>query len=292
MTSTHSNHGSHSNNALHQNTSGLTNTHSVSFSNNSGFANNKLEGSLKTLITAMNNVRNSMQTPNSLQSIPSGEKISSATVPKIINNVSGLASRWYRPGTFNMNAVAANVHKNSSSTGTRTTPVASHDLHASSGGSVHGNTTNLRDIVYDQSYSYDVSSPSGKALLEKRNEIFNAMNGKKISSNLASFSYSVTGSTHANHSSHRSCSRKMKKDILFYEGSALEVLEKTKIVSFRYIDDPDQILHYGFIAEDTDSALATEFHDRMDYTNCIGLLIRAVQELKQEVDRLKSDHSI
>lgn len=295
MTSTHSSSVPHRN-SVHNSTANADTVHALSYSANTGFSNNKLEGSLKTLVNAMNNVRNSMQTPNALQSIASSEKISAATVPKILNNVTGLAARTYAKGTFNMNATqSGSTHRNSGElTGTDTAPVPEFTGHVNSGKSYHGNTADtslkLREIRYEQSYSYSVSTPSGKALLTKRNEIFNAMNNKKISSTMnKAWSWTITGNTHAQHSS---CSRNLKKNVQPYVESALEIIDRTEIVSFRYKDDPDQILHYSFIAEDTDSALATEFHDRMDYTNCIGLLIKAVQELKQEVDRLKSDHSI
>lgn len=293
MTSTHGSHNSHGN-SLHNSSSGTDGIHSVSFGGNAGFPNNKLDGSLTILVKAMNDVRNSMQSPNALQSIPSSEKISPATVPKIMNNVTGLASRRYKSGTFNMNAKAGNTHRNSGAlTSDGLSPVPVFDQHASSGAQAHGNTNsyNLQNVIYDLSYSYDVSTPSGKVLLLKRNEIFNAMNNKKITGTKANknFSWTITGNTHNNHGS---CSREVKKDIFSYFGSALEIISRTEIVSFRYKDDPAQILHYGFIAEDTAPELATEFHDRMDYTNCIGILIKAVQELKQEVDELRSGHSI
>ena len=291
MTSTHSSSTPHRN-SIHNSTANADAVHALSYSANTGFSNNKLEGSLKTLVDAMNNVRNSMQTPNALQPIASSEKISAATVPKILNNVTGLAARTYAKGTFNMNATeSGSTHRNSGElTGTDTSPVPEFTGHVNSGKSYHGNTADpslkLRETTYEQSYSYSVSTPSGKVLLTKRNEIFDAMNNKKISSTMdKSWSWTITGNTHAQHSS---SSRKKKKSIQPYTSSALKVINTTQIVSFIYKDDPDQILHYGFIAEDTDSALATEFHDRMDYTNCIGLLIKAMQELKQEVDRLKS----
>lgn len=289
MTSTHSSSTPH-NNSIHNSTANVDAVHALSYSANTGFSNNKLEGSLKTLVNAMNNVRNSMQSPNALQSIASSEKISAATVTKILNNVSGLAARTYAKGTFNMNATqAGSTHRNSGELkGTDTTPVPAFTGHVNSGKSYHGNTSDtslkLREVQYEQSYSYSVSNPSGKALLTKRNEIFNAMNNKKISSTMSkSWSWTITGNTHAQHSS---SSRKVKKNIQPYTSSALEIINTTQVVSFIYKDDPDKVVHYGFIAEDTAPELATEFHDRMDYTNCIGILIKAVQELEERVDYL------
>lgn len=287
MTSTHGSSTPHSN-SIHNSSSGIDAVHSLSYSSNTGFSNRKLEGSLKTLVNAMNNVRNSMQTPNTLQSIPSSEKISASTVSKILNNVTGLATRTYANGHFQMNT-RGYAHRSSGSLDSNgSAPVSNWSGHANSGYNAHGNTANytIRDVKAEVNYSYSVSTPSGKVLLTKRNEIFNAMNNKKISSGMnKAWSWTISGNTHAQHSS---CSIEVKKEIKPFERSALDILNSTKVISFKYIDDPDQIVHYGFIAEETPTELATEFHDRMDYTNCIGILIKAVQELSSRVDYLEN----
>lgn len=288
MTSTHKSSIPHSN-SLHSSSSNADFTHKVSFSRNTGFSNYKLEGSLKTLVNAMNNVRNSMQSPNALQSIASSEKINATTVAKILNNISGLATNSYPTGKFQMNT-GGYAHRSSGSldnTGNPRSQLANWSQHASSGnGSMHGNTASyrIRNLLYSKSYSFtDFTVLSGKATATHRNQIFDVMNNKKITTGTnKNFSWTITGNTHAQHSS---CSVEVKKEIKPFNRSALDILNSTKVISFKYIDDPDQIVHYGFIAEDTPTELATEFHDRMDYTNCIGILIKAVQELQ---DLIKS----
>lgn len=71
---------------------------------------------------------------------------------------------------------------------------------------------------------------------------------------------------------------------------ALDLINKINIVSFNYKNnigyDPS-IKHIGFIAEDTDELLSTQYHDRMDYTNCLGILIKAVQEISDDLKNIK-----
>ena len=97
--------------------------------------------------------------------------------------------------------------------------------------------------------------------------------------------------SHASHYSHSSCSKKFKTNIVPFERSALELLREVEIKEFNYLprsgEDPN-INHIGFIAEDTPEEFSTIYHDRMDYVNCIGLLIKACQELSQEVNLLKT----
>ena len=89
-------------------------------------------------------------------------------------------------------------------------------------------------------------------------------------------------------------SRKLKENISPALISALDLIETVDVVNFNYINDDEKTPHVGFIAEDTDSLLSTPHQNKMDYTNCIGVLLKAVQEitkgmseLKQEIDSLK-----
>lgn len=84
--------------------------------------------------------------------------------------------------------------------------------------------------------------------------------------------------------------REKKTNIESYMGSALEVLMKVGIVRFNYkaeIGKENCHTHYGFIAEDTPEELATPKHDVMDAGSCIGLLIKAVQEMYAELQELR-----
>ena len=79
--------------------------------------------------------------------------------------------------------------------------------------------------------------------------------------------------------------RKAKKDIRPTTVDAVEILRRVGIVDFIFKKDRKKTPHIGFIAEDTDSLLSTPRHDSMDLGNCIGLLIKAIQQLSDELGR-------
>lgn len=78
-----------------------------------------------------------------------------------------------------------------------------------------------------------------------------------------------------------------KKDIQPLRFKALDILNSVKIVEYTLKEDPTDTRKIGFIAEDTSNLLATPNHDGEDTSNCIGLLIKAVQELQAEINILK-----
>ena len=80
-------------------------------------------------------------------------------------------------------------------------------------------------------------------------------------------------------------SRKAKKDIRPTTVDAVEILRRVGVVDFIFKKDRKKTPHIGFIAEDTDSLLSTPGHDSMDIGNCIGLLIKAIQQLSDELGR-------
>jgi len=84
-------------------------------------------------------------------------------------------------------------------------------------------------------------------------------------------------------------SRKNKHDVAAFKGNALEILMRTLVVSFVYNKDiePSGLTRYGFIAEDAPAELATERHDIMDEGSCIGIIIKAMQELYAELQELR-----
>jgi len=83
--------------------------------------------------------------------------------------------------------------------------------------------------------------------------------------------------------------RELKENIVPYEGRALDIINNTNIVNYNYKDDITKTLKLGFIADDTDTILSGPKQDSMDFSNCIGLLIKAVQELNQEIEVLKKN---
>ena len=83
-------------------------------------------------------------------------------------------------------------------------------------------------------------------------------------------------------------SRKAKENIQSTHVKGTDIIDSINVVDFTYINDPDKVPHVGFIAEDTDSLLSTPGRNKMDYTNCIGILLKAVQELSARVKALEA----
>lgn len=80
-------------------------------------------------------------------------------------------------------------------------------------------------------------------------------------------------------------SRKVKEGIETWDKSALDILAQVDIKSFYFKtdrDSKDRYRHIGFIAEDTPVELATPKQNSMDVGSCIGVLIKAVQELSAQ----------
>lgn len=109
--------------------------------------------------------------------------------------------------------------------------------------------------------------------------------------NVGTINNCVTG--HSNHSSHSNdySKREYKTNIKDFNRSAIDDINKINIVEFNYkpeYGDPT-INRVGFIADDTDEIFSTRYHDRMDYMNCIGMLLKSVQELSSKVNKLEAE---
>ena len=81
--------------------------------------------------------------------------------------------------------------------------------------------------------------------------------------------------------------KKSKKDIEDFDKPALKLIDQTKVVSYRYKEEEGEQKHIGFVADDTPEELSTKKHNVMDIGNCIGLLIKAVQELSDKIKKLE-----
>ena len=77
--------------------------------------------------------------------------------------------------------------------------------------------------------------------------------------------------------------RKLKKDIANYEGSAIDIINKINVVTFKYKDDPTEATHIGIIADDSPKEITGENHDTFDVPSAVGLLIKAVQEITKRI---------
>lgn len=83
---------------------------------------------------------------------------------------------------------------------------------------------------------------------------------------------------------YNSSSRSLKENIQTFAPSAVDILNDTEIVSFNYeVDQNDEDVRIGFIAENTNEILAGVNHDRMDTVSVIGLLLKSVQEIDQRI---------
>lgn len=86
--------------------------------------------------------------------------------------------------------------------------------------------------------------------------------------------------------------RDLKTNIEPFTDDAVSILKTVDVSKYNLkcdMDLPqDEIVDYiGFIADDTDSRLAGKKHDKFNHINCIGVLIKAVQELSAEIENLK-----
>jgi len=81
--------------------------------------------------------------------------------------------------------------------------------------------------------------------------------------------------------------RAKKEEISDFEKSGLNIINETKVVSFRYKEGDDRETKVGFIADDTNPILSGEKQDHMVVISCIGTLMKAVQELSQRLDKLE-----
>jgi len=79
-------------------------------------------------------------------------------------------------------------------------------------------------------------------------------------------------------------SKSMKEDIKEYNGNALDIINSTKIVEYKYINDPEKINHIGFIAEDSPDELSGINKNKMQLSDAIGICIKAIQELYKKIE--------
>ena len=86
-----------------------------------------------------------------------------------------------------------------------------------------------------------------------------------------------------------SSSRACKENITQANINALDIINNTVITKFNFIADKNKEERIGFIADDTHELLSGINHDKMDLNNCIGVLMKAVQELSQELNKLKEE---
>jgi hypothetical protein len=83
--------------------------------------------------------------------------------------------------------------------------------------------------------------------------------------------------------------RELKKDIEPFKKSAMDILNATEIVSYKLDSGVhDDVTLIGFIAENTPAELATEQHDKMDNTNTLSVILKAIQEIDDRIIALQN----
>ena len=81
--------------------------------------------------------------------------------------------------------------------------------------------------------------------------------------------------------------RELKENITDFTEDAVGLINTIKVVNYNYKADADKNHKIGFIADDTHEYFSTVNHNIMDQSNCIGILLAAVQQLSAENKLLK-----
>jgi len=83
--------------------------------------------------------------------------------------------------------------------------------------------------------------------------------------------------------------RETKKEIEPFTKSAMDIINRTEIVSYKMdsgVHDDTTLI--GFVAENTPVELATEQQDKMDNTNTLGVILKAIQEIDDRIIALQN----
>lgn len=151
-----------------------------------------------------------------------------------------------------------------------------------------GNTYNLSS-GYNRSYSFSAETLAEILGARSRSILPVYVNGQRIGGGYVGTNTEPWYQGWAQ-SWQQTSKREYKEDIEDYLEDAIALLSGVRVVKFHYKsdkDNPDRYWHYGFIADDTDEALATPQHNTMELGNCIGLLIKGIQELAARIDGRK-----
>ncbi|MHA0048645.1 tail fiber domain-containing protein [Deinococcus sp. PEB2-67] len=97
----------------------------------------------------------------------------------------------------------------------------------------------------------------------------------------------VQGQTWSTGGFYQASRRDLKDNIHPYEDNALDLIAGVQVVRYRYLSDATGAPHIGIIAEDTHPDLSGPAQNTMMLGNCVGVLLRAVQELTERNDRLE-----
>ena len=83
-------------------------------------------------------------------------------------------------------------------------------------------------------------------------------------------------------------SREKKDDIKDYSDLALDIVNSAEIKTFSYKDDKTKNIHVGIIAEDAPDVMTSKDKKTFAMSDTIGVMLKAIQELSDEVKDLKT----
>lgn len=83
--------------------------------------------------------------------------------------------------------------------------------------------------------------------------------------------------------------RELKENIEPADINALDIIDNTLITKFNFKADETKETRIGYIADDTHELLSGPNHDKMDLNNCVGVMMKAIQELSEENKKLKNE---
>lgn len=81
--------------------------------------------------------------------------------------------------------------------------------------------------------------------------------------------------------------RSLKKDIKPFTASALNILDSAQVRTFIFKADTTNTTRIGFIADEVPDAMASTGRKGVEETNTVALLVKAIQEMKAEVEALQ-----
>ena len=81
--------------------------------------------------------------------------------------------------------------------------------------------------------------------------------------------------------------RSLKENIEPTKVKAIDLINSQEIVDFNYKADEDKVPKVGLIADDSDPLFLDHKKETVDLYNTCGILMKAVQELSEKVDKLE-----
>jgi hypothetical protein len=85
---------------------------------------------------------------------------------------------------------------------------------------------------------------------------------------------------------YQSSLRSLKKDIIQFNGDAIQLINNLKIIEFTYKDDKEENRHVGIIADESDAHFSTKQHDKFDINSSLSITMKAIQELTLKLEEL------